>query len=125
MLCIFKSTQHKCFVFLKACNINPLPHGGILYPIPRRRVTIDRTQRGQSYCLLRFGIYSGKRGGGTHRVIGHVTQASSAERCVRSVYPYPMPWTRRKHTQYTRAGHSLFISRFALRSFHFHGSLSL
>ena len=24
---------------------NPLPHGGILYPIPRRRVTIDRAQR--------------------------------------------------------------------------------
>ena len=40
--------------------------------------------------------------GGTHRVRGHVTQASSAERCARSVYSYPMPRTRRKHTQYTQ-----------------------
>ena len=28
-------------------------------------------------------------------------------------------------TEFSRAGHSLFISRFALRSFHIHGSLSL
>ena len=25
--------------------LNPLPHGGIVYPIPRRRLTIDRAQR--------------------------------------------------------------------------------
>ena len=47
-----------------------------------------------SYVILRpcHVTISGQRGGGTHLVIGHVTQASSAERCVRSVYSYPMQW---------------------------------
>ena len=40
--------------------------------------------------------------GGTHRVIGHVTQASSAERCAHSVYSYPMPWKGRKYTRNTQ-----------------------
>ena len=40
------------------------------------------------YVMARPGhvITSGPRGGGTHRVIGHVTQASSAESCAHSVY---------------------------------------
>ena len=36
------------YFYIKISNVfllNPLPHGGILYPIPRRRVTIDRAQR--------------------------------------------------------------------------------
>ena len=35
----------KMLVYIADDFINPLPHGGILYPIPRRRVTIDRAQR--------------------------------------------------------------------------------
>ena len=34
---------------------------------------------------------SGRRGGGTHHIIGHVIQVSSAERCPRLVYYCPMP----------------------------------
>ena len=41
-------------------------------------------------------ISSGE-GGGTHCVIGHVTQASSVEGCTRSVYYYPMPGKGRKY----------------------------
>ena len=34
-------------------------------------------------------------------------------------------YIKKLQLRFIRAGHSLFISRFALRSFHIHGSLSL
>ena len=66
----------------------------------------ERTRSARSRDLLRHRAalscdHIQRRGGGTHRVIGHVTQASSVEGCTRSVYYYPMPGKGRKYHRNT------------------------
>ena len=56
----------------------------------------ERTRSARSRDLLHHRVALSRdqiwaERGGTHRVIGHVTQASSAERCTRWVYYCPMP----------------------------------
>ena len=48
---------------------------------------------------------SRRRWGGTHCIIGHMIQASSVERCARSVYSCPMPG---KESKYHRNTHLFY-----------------